>query len=71
MLEISREIFKHKQHIIPTAKLVRQKKRNMGPERQKAAELKVGKTIAGEFHSRSQVSRMALEYYLSEKSNGE
>jgi hypothetical protein len=39
MSGIPREISEHKLYIIPIAKLVRQKKRNIGPERQRAVQL--------------------------------
>jgi hypothetical protein len=49
MPRIPREITEHKLHIIPNIKPIRQKKRNMGPERQKVVQLEVEKLLKANF----------------------
>jgi hypothetical protein len=52
------EISKYKPHIIPNAKPVRQKKKNMGAERQKDVQLEVAKLL--KVHTRTEVPELAL-----------
>jgi hypothetical protein len=57
---IPREISEHILYIIPNVKLMRQKKRNMGPERQKVEQLEVTKLLKAKLHMRSEVLELAL-----------